>query len=320
MPRLFLLGLLGAALLGGRACAQPPGEPPGTIRFGEPLRRLPPVDPFFEPPKFPLYEPLWNPASGELEEIPRPPADPIAAWPQLEIPLPEEPATVPAEKKHKPPPKLWEGTFELGMDGTDGNSETLNVRCGLNVKRKTEENVVTLKLDYNKKTNGGCETANRAFVDGRWERPFPDSPWSSFTHSTLEYDEFKAFDLRVTFDAGMGYQFVKTEKASLIGRYGGGFSHEIGGPDEDFVPEVVFGLDFERRLNKRQKITATAEYMPDATEFGEFRVNSQASWEVLLDADMNLSLKLSARDRYDSTPHGAKANDLDYAALLLWKL
>jgi len=33
---------------------------------------------------------------------------------------------------------------------------------------------------------------------------------------------------------------------------------------------------------------------------------------------MNLSLKLSVLDRYDSTPHEAKPNDMDYAATLLW--
>ncbi len=33
---------------------------------------------------------------------------------------------------------------------------------------------------------------------------------------------------------------------------------------------------------------------------------------------MNLSMKLSVLDRYDSTPDGAEANDLDYSAVLLW--
>ena len=37
-------------------------------------------------------------------------------------------------------------------------------------------------------------------------------------------------------------------------------------------------------------------------------------------ANTNLSLKVSAFDRYDSTPQGRRPNDLDYALLLLWKL
>jgi hypothetical protein len=31
-----------------------------------------------------------------------------------------------------------------------------------------------------------------------------------------------------------------------------------------------------------------------------------------------LSLKLSVIDRYDSTPQGARPNDLDYSTLLIW--
>ncbi len=40
----------------------------------------------------------------------------------------------------------------------------------------------------------------------------------------------------------------------------------------------------------------------------------------LLDEEANLSLKLSAQDRYDSTPNGLRPNDINYSILLLWKL
>ena len=33
---------------------------------------------------------------------------------------------------------------------------------------------------------------------------------------------------------------------SATGRFGSGVSREIGGPDDDLVPEAVFGLDFLR--------------------------------------------------------------------------
>ena len=45
-----------------------------------------------------------------------------------------------------------------------------------------------------------------------------------------------------------------------------------------------------------------------------------AGWEVLLSHAANLSLKLGLIDRYDSTPNGLERNDLNYTALLLWKL
>ena len=89
-------------------------------------------------------------------------------------------------------------------------------------------------------------------------------------------------------------------------------------PNEDFVPEAVFGLEFDHKLNERQKFSASSEYSPDVTDFLDYRLKSKASWEVLLDEATNLSLKVSILDRYDSTPNGKKANDLDYTLTLLW--
>ena len=55
------------------------------------------------------------------------------------------------------------------------------------------------------------------------------------------------------------------------------------------------------------------------SKFNQYRLNSQAGWEVALDDATHLSLRLAVRDRYNSNPGTAKPNDLDYAALLLWK-
>ena len=43
-----------------------------------------------------------------------------------------------------------------------------------------------------------------------------------------------------------------------------------------------------------------------------------AGWEIALCKAWGLSLKLSVIDRYDSTPQGARPNDLDYSTLLIW--
>ncbi len=224
-----------------------------------------------------------------------------------------------AEPEPEPKVKLWEGSFELGLDGAEGNTQALNFRLGFDAKRKTDRHVLTLDLDYRKKTNRAVETENQALFDWRWERLFEDSRWASFLHGTVDYDEFQAFDVRITMNFGLGYQLIKSENTSFAGRVGAGSSREIGGPENHFPPEAFFGLDFEHRLSERQKLTASAKYAPDTTDMRDFRLNSRAGWEVLIDKKMDLSLKLSVLDRYDSTPHGVRPNDLDYSAVLLWK-
>jgi putative salt-induced outer membrane protein YdiY len=219
-----------------------------------------------------------------------------------------------------PPIKLWEGSFSFGLDGAEGNNEAMNLHVGFNARRTTELHLLYLDLDYNRRTSNTLSTANRLFSLARYERLIHETPWSVFVETTGEYDEFQDFNFRVTAHTGLGHWIFQTNQASLKGRFGGGFSHEIGGPkDKYYAPELVVGLDYERHITYRQKLVATADYMPDVSDFTEFRLNSLAGWEFLLDQQTNLSLRLAVRNRYNSSPGTAKPNDLDYAALLLWK-
>ena len=230
------------------------------------------------------------------------------------VSVPIEEMLVPEE----PPPNPWKGSVELGLNGTQGNSQALNLRLGFDVERKTESNALSLDLDYQRNTSNAIETVHRMFLDWRWEWFFKESPWTWFVHGTTEYDEFQSFDVRVAADTGLGYRLIETDATSLVGRLGGGFSHEIGGPDDRYVPELAFGFELKHQLTKRQKLVASVDYTPDVVGFNSFRMTTRIWWQLLLDEQMNLSLKLSVLDLYDSTPNRAKPNDLDYAAMLLW--
>ena len=238
----------------------------------------------------------------------------VAPGPEAVAPGPETVAPPAVE----PPPKLWEGGLELGLDGSDGNSQTFNLHFGGKLKRKTEFNTFSTELDYKKNRSDSVETANKAFLDSRLEHLFQDSPWTWFVHNIEDYDEYKAYDLRVSLDAGMGYQLLKSDFTSLISRFGGGTTREIGGPDDTFIPELVYGLEGEHKISKRQKLSASAEYRPDVGDFANYRLTSKAAWEVLLDEVRHLSMKVSVLDRYDSYSDGTRPNDIDYALTLLW--
>ena len=317
MIRYLVIALAAGCLsqTGGLARAQQLYPADTFWRIQREVERLPPVD-LPPPPDQARFEPLHQPFLPPPDQPAAiaPAAAPAAAEPH--VASQEEKATEP--EKPKKPVHLWKGGIELGFDGSEGNSETLNFRFGIDAKRKTDLDILDLNLDYRKKTADSRETANRLYFDGRHEWLLLDTPWTWFVHQTTEYDEFKAYDVRVTLDTGIGYQFIETDGTSLMARCGSGLSREIGGPDDSFVPELALGLDFDHQLTQRQKLSASAEYTPDLTGFSDFRVNTKAGWEVLLDEEWNLSLKLTVLDRYDSTPNGARANDLDYSITLLW--
>jgi putative salt-induced outer membrane protein YdiY len=218
------------------------------------------------------------------------------------------------------PDKLWDGSFNLGLDGSEGNTEAFNFRIALNATRKTEFSIITANLDYKKQTSFTQPTADRLYFDGRAERLITQTRWSLFFHETIEYDRSQPFDVRDTSDAGVGYRLVKTDLTTLIGRFGGGFSHVYGGPENgEYTPEAVFGLQVECQLNKRQKLLGIVEYAPDVADFLRYRIRTQAALEITLNEKGNLGLRMGILERYNSVPNGARPNDLDYALMLMWK-
>ena len=294
------------------------GQEPAWARAAQEValgvERLPPVEP--EPPwtapaaaDFPVI------AAGALSDTPtyEDGLPPIQALP------PGRFAPVPLVEDDPPPLKLWQGGVELGLNGASGNNESFNFHFGANARRRSLLNAFTFQLDYFRQSQQNQDTANRIFNDWRLEHFFLASPWTCYVHGTFEYDPFAAYKSRLMTDAGLGYRFVETDRTSLIVRSGVGVAREIGGPNNEFTPEAVFGMDFQHRIGIRHRLVGIVEYIPEITDFAHYRINSQAAWEYLLDQGLNLSLKLGALDRYNSTPYGKKPNDLNYGAVLLWK-
>ena len=212
----------------------------------------------------------------------------------------------------------WDGSVELGLNGTEGNTETFNLRTGAKVRRESEQTIQKIEFTYLDKSNQGVRTALSSLLDGRQEWKLRDERYTYFVHGLMEYDEFKAFDVRLSADTGLARKLIDTDTKRLSGRLGASASREVGGPNDEWIPELLLGVEYDHKIDDRQKVTFESTYYPDITDFENFRLNSKASWEMVINPDWGLSLKMSAIDRYDSTPSGAAPNDLDYSFLLLW--
>ena len=214
----------------------------------------------------------------------------------------------------------WDKTIELGLNGSGGNSETISFRVGGKAERETDLHKFLFEIVHNRAESAGVSTQDNVLGKLRFDRKLDESRWSLFVQGTGEYDEFKAFDVRLACNLGVNYKFITSESTTLAGDFGSGVSREIGGPDDSYVPEAVLGLDFKHQLSKRQKVYLKSEYYPDWGDFHSYRVVTDTGWELLLDDAWNLNLKIGIIDRYDSTPNGRRPNDVDYSVLLLWKL
>ena len=47
-----------------------------------------------------------------------------------------------------PPTKIWSGSLQFGMDGVEGNSQSMNLRFGFDARRKTDLHLLYMNADY----------------------------------------------------------------------------------------------------------------------------------------------------------------------------
>lgn len=157
--------------------------------------------------------------------------------------------------------------MEFGINGANGNSDNFNLRYGLGVRRKTDDNIFNFDTVYNYASQDDVVTQNRLFSIGREEWYFRGTPWGIFVDGTFEYDEFRAFDFRIASHVGLTYKFIDNVQTMLKGRAGAGVSREFGGPNDDWIPELIFGLDFEHKFSDNTKVFTTADYIPNINNF-----------------------------------------------------
>lgn len=215
--------------------------------------------------------------------------------------------------------KTWTGSLELGLNGSEGNTRNFNLHTGFDFARQTSGGVFEVGFDYAKVNSSGFKTDHHALLDleQKW---IGQSRLGGFVHFAFDYDEFKAFDSRISANGGLDYRLVGTDWTELVWRWGSGFSQEIGGPTNRTVPEAIFGMQLKRRVTDRQQFEMEVQYLPDWSRFADFRLETDVGWKILLDQARDLSLKFDLNDRYDNTPGGLQPNDLTYAVLLLWEL
>ena len=100
-------------------------------------------------------------------------------------------------------------------------------------------------------------------------------------------------------------------------RFGSGASKEVGGANEEWLPELQLGVDWERQLTDTLKFTITSDYYPNVQNFSDFRLNTKAAFEFVVDAERNVNFRVYTFNRYDSTPEpGNIENDIDYGMAL----
>lgn len=224
------------------------------------------------------------------------------------VPVNEKPAK--AEKSEKK--KIWSGSVDLGADLQKGNKETVELKSGFKVKRKTEKNEFDVK--GNAYYSAEDKKMNAQKYDGmiRYAYSFgKELKWYNFYKLEVDHDRFANIDYRLVPTTGVGYWFYDTDDFKAMTEIGVGVEYTAYREGQESTAEgiLVPRLYIEKRLLGESRVSEDLTIYPSFTESGEYRLKS----ETVLTAPIaeNVSLKFTLLDEYNSKPGGgAKKNDL----------
>jgi len=222
-----------------------------------------------------------------------------------------------AVPEQTPPPSPWSGTLEGGINGTNGNSETQNIRGAFVAKHKTDTRVIDLGFTYRRATTDSDVTENNSLTEARVTWPEADSPWGTFVGASVQTDKFQDFDYRGVLNAGRSYDFEDTKDTWLQGRAGLGLTKDWGGSDTGVDPIGVLAVDYWHNLSATSKVTAGAELYPILNDLGQYRTLARTAWQTQLADESPWIFKVGLEMDYDTTAKDdVHKTDWDYFASL----
>ena len=209
---------------------------------------------------------------------------------------------------------LWSGALDLGYSLTTGNSRTNNLAIGATAVRETRRDKTSVYLATIRSKTAPADgesitTANAIRWGGRYELNLTDR-LSAFALADFETNEIQLLDLRAVFGGGLGYYVKKSERTQFQVFGGGAYNKEYFSTGLDRSSgEALVGEELVFKINDRMAFRERAQYFPNLSETGEYRVTFDTSLVTKINRWFNWQVTLS--DRYISNPvPGSKGNDV----------
>jgi len=270
-----------------------------------PAEEAPKPAPKAEPKPEPKPEPA--PAAPQPAQIKLEPTKPVAPTNPVEALLADD---------EKPFLEGWKRQIELGINGTTGPIDSQNYRAYVNLTRATTLQNTVATLVYVRGENNFGVTQDRAEFTARNDWKIAGGKWSMWASARMEWDNRQRWDGRVSAAGGLGYVIEQNDKLKLVGRVGAGIAREING-DNAIIPEAgIVALSADYKINDKWNAYANAEFFPSGKTWGDYRTITRAGFNLVVDPELKMNLRLGTEYRFDSTVRSDSTNALDYFAVL----
>jgi hypothetical protein len=213
----------------------------------------------------------------------------------------------------------WNQNVRLGFGYQEGQKTSADLSISYHADQTVDEHKITLDSTYRFSESERERTANRftSVWGNKWYQS--NSRWDIFTNIQYDWAEFQSWDQRLLGDLGIEFEIYKQTKGDssfvLSARLGSGFRKEFHSMDTDVIPEGLLGLTIDWSISTLQKFTADTTWYPDYEDASNYRLVTNAAWNIKLDMKNDLSFSIGVHHEYDSVVDaGIKNDDLQLTA------
>lgn len=217
----------------------------------------------------------------------------------------------------------WKGSVTAGAIAARGNTNTDAANAGLDALRRSAEDRLTLNGAYNYSREnthdqGARVTMENWLLAAKYDY-FLTEKWYVYGNVKAERDHLANLDLRLTPGAGLGYQWLESEKVNFNTEAGLTWVYERY-TDPVVTREYVagrFAYHYDRQINENLKFVHNFEVLPSLEFAGDFLLTADAGLRATLTKDFFGEAKVQLQ--YNSQPaEDTEKTDVRYMLNVGW--
>jgi putative salt-induced outer membrane protein YdiY len=219
-------------------------------------------------------------------------------------------------------PQKWSGNVVVGGLLARGNTDADTFNASAHLVRRGVKDRLTLDAGYifgRERVSGlgTHETQNNWFTEGKYDYFFQPKLYA-YADARAERDVIANIDLRLTPNAGVGYQWVETPRLAFNTEAGAGWlyrSYSHDGSDSAATLRAAYHLT--AKVNDKVGLFHDLEYFPGIDRIDNYFVLTDAGVNAKLTEQFFIQFKIEYR--YDSQPApNTGRSDLRYILGVGW--
>jgi putative salt-induced outer membrane protein YdiY len=229
-----------------------------------------------------------------------------------------------AQDEAEPADPNWDGQISVGWSSSRGNSQTDNWSASASAELRRQKDRIFGGADYARSSQKDTTTNQKTTTENWWRLMgqydyFFQPKWFGFGNGRYETDKIALLDYRLLVGAGVGYQWVETDRTNVALEGGLAYKHETyetpstGGDDAT----LLLGYKIDHQIVSTVQFLHDLTYYPVVDDFSDYFVTATAEFRGNFTKNMFSNFKVIYTR--DATPAaGRKNSDIKYILGIGW--